>query len=49
LEPVFDVVGQAGDAGELLSLVREAPPDLVIVDIRMPPDYTTEGLAGPRG
>jgi DNA-binding NarL/FixJ family response regulator len=44
----FDVVGQAGDAGELLSLVREAPPDLVIVDIRMPPDYTTEGLQAAR-
>jgi serine/threonine-protein kinase PknK len=44
----FDVVGQAGDAGELLSLVRGAPPDLVIVDIRMPPDYTTEGLQAAR-
>jgi serine/threonine-protein kinase PknK len=44
----FDVVGQAGDAGALLSLVRGAPPDLVIVDIRMPPDYTTEGLQAAR-
>ncbi|MDT4933600.1 MAG: hypothetical protein QOK11_1492 [Pseudonocardiales bacterium] len=44
----FDVAGQAGDAGELLSLVRGAPPDLVIVDIRMPPDYTTEGLQAAR-
>ena len=39
-----DVVGQAGDATELLSLVREHRPDLVIVDIRMPPDHETEGL-----
>jgi DNA-binding NarL/FixJ family response regulator len=44
----FEVVGQAGDAGGLLSLVREAPPDLVIVDIRMPPDYTVEGLEAAR-
>jgi DNA-binding NarL/FixJ family response regulator len=44
----FDVTGQAGDAGELLSLVRQTPPDLVIVDIRMPPDYTTEGLQAAR-
>lgn len=40
----FDVVGQAGDAGALLSLVRDTPPELVIVDIRMPPDYLAEGL-----
>jgi serine/threonine-protein kinase PknK len=40
----FTVVGQAGDATELLSLVDEAAPDLVLVDIRMPPTHTTEGL-----
>jgi DNA-binding NarL/FixJ family response regulator len=40
----FDVVGQAGDGSELLELVRERRPDLVIVDIRMPPTQTTEGL-----
>jgi DNA-binding NarL/FixJ family response regulator len=40
----FEVVGQAGDASELLSLVRAFLPDLVIVDIRMPPDHSTEGL-----
>jgi DNA-binding NarL/FixJ family response regulator len=40
----FDVVGQSGDAAELLTLVRELRPDLVIVDIRMPPTHTTEGL-----
>ena len=40
----YGVVGQAGDATELLSLVREHRPDLAIVDIRMPPDHATEGL-----
>jgi len=42
------VVGQAGDASELLSLVRAFLPDLVIVDIRMPPDHSTEGLDAAR-
>ena len=40
----FEVVGQAGDADELLALVREHKPELVIVDIRMPPTHSTEGL-----
>jgi serine/threonine-protein kinase PknK len=40
----FPVVGQAGDAIQLLVLVHEHEPDLVIVDIRMPPTHTTEGL-----
>jgi DNA-binding NarL/FixJ family response regulator len=40
----FDVVGQAGDGAQLLPLVREQRPDLVIVDIRMPPTHSTEGL-----
>jgi DNA-binding NarL/FixJ family response regulator len=40
----FEIVGQAGDATELLSLVRAQEPDLVIVDIRMPPAHSTEGL-----
>ena len=40
----FEVVGQAGDASQLLALVRQKAPDLVVVDIRMPPTNTTEGL-----
>jgi serine/threonine-protein kinase PknK len=44
----FEVVGQAGDAAQLIALVRECRPDLVMVDIRMPPDYSTEGLEAAR-
>ena len=44
----FEVVGQCGDASELLSLVREQRPDLAIVDIRMPPTHTSEGLDAAR-
>jgi DNA-binding NarL/FixJ family response regulator len=40
----YRVVAQAGDAVGLLELVRVEKPDLVIVDIRMPPTGTTEGL-----
>jgi DNA-binding NarL/FixJ family response regulator len=44
----YDVVGQAGDGARLLELVRSKSPDLVIVDIRMPPTNTTEGLEAAR-
>src|SRR3954466_2548684 len=44
----FEVAGQAGDAAELLSVVRDQPPHLVIVDIRMPPRHETEGLDAAR-
>ena len=40
----FVVVGLAGDAAELLQVVREDPPDLIVLDVRMPPSHTTEGL-----
>jgi DNA-binding NarL/FixJ family response regulator len=40
----FDVVGQAGDAEELLLRVRSYAPDVAIIDIRMPPTHTDEGL-----
>lgn len=44
----FDVVGQAGEPLHLMSLVREKIPDLVVVDIRMPPTHSTEGLDAAR-
>ncbi|KAB8191008.1 response regulator [Nonomuraea phyllanthi] len=44
----FEVVGQAGDAPGLLAVVRDRCPDLVVVDIRMPPGQTTEGLEAAR-
>ena len=44
----FQVVGQCGDASELIELVREHQPELVTVDIRMPPSHTTEGLEAAR-
>ena len=40
----FEVVGQAGNGSDLVALVREQSPDLALVDIRMPPTHTTEGL-----
>jgi DNA-binding NarL/FixJ family response regulator len=40
----FEVVGQAADAVELLTLVRSTRPELAIIDIRMPPGQATEGL-----
>jgi DNA-binding NarL/FixJ family response regulator len=44
----LEVVGQAGDGPGLLALVRETAPELVIVDIRMPPTHTVEGLEAAR-
>jgi DNA-binding NarL/FixJ family response regulator len=44
----FDVVGRAGDADELLRKVRAHQPDVAIVDIRMPPTHTDEGLRAAR-
>ena len=44
----FEVVASAGDGSELLQLVREHQPDLVLVDIRMPPTHSTEGLHAAR-
>jgi len=43
-ESGFEVVGLAADGEELLALVGESRPDVAIVDIRMPPSHTDEGL-----
>jgi len=40
----FEVVGQSGTASELIEQVGDHQPDLAIIDIRMPPTHTTEGL-----
>jgi DNA-binding NarL/FixJ family response regulator len=40
----FEVVGQAGDGAQLVELVGEHRPDIALVDVRMPPTCTTEGL-----
>jgi len=40
----IEVVGRAGDAEQALRLVDETRPDVVVMDIRMPPGHSTEGL-----
>jgi DNA-binding NarL/FixJ family response regulator len=47
-ESGFEVAGQAGDGEELLRKVRAHKPDVAIVDIRMPPTHTDEGLRAAR-
>ncbi|MEA2384763.1 MAG: hypothetical protein QOH72_4734 [Solirubrobacteraceae bacterium] len=44
----FEVVGQCGNGSELLALVRQHRPELALVDIRMPPAHSTEGLDAAR-
>jgi len=44
----YDVVGQAGDATALLDAIRAASPELAVIDIRMPPTQTWEGLDAAR-
>jgi DNA-binding NarL/FixJ family response regulator len=44
----IQVAAQVGDAERLLALVRTDPPEAVVVDIRMPPTHTTEGLDAAR-
>ena len=44
----IQVAAQVGDAERLLALVRADPPEAVVVDIRMPPAHTTEGLDAAR-
>jgi serine/threonine-protein kinase PknK len=40
----YDVIDRAGDGRTLVAAVRAGQPDLVIVDIRMPPTHTSEGI-----
>lgn len=40
----FEVVGQAGDGGALVDLVRHDPPDVAVIDLRMPPGHSAEGI-----
>jgi DNA-binding NarL/FixJ family response regulator len=47
-EAGFEVVGQVGDAEGLLKEVEDKAPDVAIVDIRMPPTHTDEGLQAAR-
>jgi DNA-binding NarL/FixJ family response regulator len=47
-EAGFEVAGQAGDAEELLAIAETQRPDVAIVDIRMPPTHTDEGLRAAR-
>ena len=44
----FEVSGQTDNGNELVELVRRERPDLVLVDIRMPPTHTTEGIEAAR-
>jgi serine/threonine-protein kinase PknK len=44
----YSVVGQVGDPEALTELVRELLPDLAVIDIRMPPSHTWEGLDAAR-
>jgi DNA-binding NarL/FixJ family response regulator len=44
----YDVLGQCGNGRDLIELVREHQPDLVVVDIRMPPDHLIEGIDAAR-
>ena len=47
-EAGFEVVGQAGDGEDLLRKVRAHRPDIAVVDIRMPPTHSDEGLVAAR-
>ena len=40
----FTVTGQAGDGTRLMDLVRADPPDVAVIDLRMPPGYASEGI-----
>jgi DNA-binding NarL/FixJ family response regulator len=44
----FEIVGQVGNADDLLARVKDEQPDIAIIDIRMPPTHTDEGLTAAR-
>jgi DNA-binding NarL/FixJ family response regulator len=44
----FEVIGQAADVPGLIAIVERERPDVVVVDVRMPPTHTTEGLEAAR-
>jgi DNA-binding NarL/FixJ family response regulator len=44
----YEIVGQAGDGETLTDIVRAGPPDVAVIDIRMPPTHSTEGLDAAR-
>ena len=48
-ESGFDVVAKASDADELLRMVAEHGPDIAVVDVRMPPTHTDEGMRAAHG
>ena len=47
-EAGMDVVGQAGDADDLLRKVRAHRPDVAVIDVRMPPEHSDEGVQAAR-
>ncbi len=47
-ESGFEVVGQAGDAEDLLRKVRAHRPDVAVIDVRMPPEHSDEGVQAAR-
>src|SRR5919202_1829042 len=47
-ESGFEVAGQAGDGDDLLRKVGAHRPDVAVIDVRMPPTHTDEGLRAAR-
>ena len=43
-ESGFEVVGLAGDVDSLVDLVAQSRPDVAVIDLRMPPNFSAEGL-----
>ena len=43
-EAGFEITGQVGDGDALVRLVADDPPDVAVIDLRMPPTHSSEGL-----